>query len=149
MKSSGSKKAMMAERRPPPEAESVSAHAMHAEEQSDELPPAASLLFAPIDKRAFGVAIGVVTGLMVFAVTVFDLLFHSPPSYGLQLLHQYFAGYWVTWPGAFIGLAWGFFVGFCAGWFLAFTRNLVLAISLFVLQTRAELDETRDFLDHI
>ena len=122
---------------------------MRAEEQSDELPPAASLLFAPIDKRAFGAAIGVALGLVIFVVTAFDLTFHSSPSTGLQLLNQYFAGYRVTWAGAFIGLAWGFAVGFCAGWLLAFTRNLVLAISLFVLQTRAELDETRDFLDHI
>jgi hypothetical protein len=107
------------------------------------------LLFAPLDKRAFGVAIGVAVGLVIFALTAVDLTFHSSPWPGLSLLNQYFAGYSVTWAGAFIGLAWGFGVGFCAGWFLAFVRNLVLAISLFVLQTRAELGETRDFLDHI
>ena len=28
-------------------------------------------------------------------------------------------------------------------------RNLVLAISLFVIRTRAELAQTRDFLDHV
>ena len=42
-----------------------------------------------------------------------------------------------------------YFFGFCAGWFVAFVRNLVMAVSLFILQTRAELDDTRDFLDHI
>lgn len=115
----------------------------------DELPRAASLLFAPLDKRAFGVAIGVAVGLVVFGVTAIDLMLHSSPWEGLNLLNQYFAGYSVTWTGAFIGFVWGFAVGFCAGWFLAFMRNLVLAISLFILQTRAELDNTRDFLDHI
>lgn len=118
-------------------------------ELSERLPRSATLLFAPLDKRAFGVAIGVAVGLVIFSVTAIDLAFHSSPWPGLSLLNQYFAGYSVTWAGAFIGLAWGFAVGFCAGWFVAFVRNLVLAISLFVLQTRAELGETRDFLDHI
>ena len=118
-------------------------------EVTETLPRSATLLFAPLDKRAFGVAIGVAAGLVMFAVTAIDLTLHSPPRSGLAILNEYFAGYRVTWPGAFIGLAWGFAVGFCAGWFLALVRNLVLAISLFLLQTRAELDETRDFLDHI
>ena len=118
-------------------------------ELAETLPRSATLLFAPLDKRAFGVAIGVAAGLIIFAVTGIDLALHSSPWPGLSLLNQYFAGYSVTWPGALIGLAWGFAVGFCAGWFVAFVRNLVLAISLFVLQTRAELGETRDFLDHI
>jgi hypothetical protein len=65
------------------------------------------------------------------------------------LLSQYFAGYSVSFRGALIGLAWGMAVGFCAGWFVAFVRNFVLAVSLFLLRERAELDETRDFLDHI
>jgi hypothetical protein len=122
---------------------------LRSKEPAEELPRAATLLFAPLDKRAFGAAIGVATGLVVFLVTVLDLTLHSSPWEGLSLLNQYFAGYSVTWPGAFIGLAWGFAVGFCAGWFVAFMRNLVLAVSLFILQTRAELDDTRDFLDHI
>jgi hypothetical protein len=49
----------------------------------------------------------------------------------------------------FIGAVWGFGVSFIAGWFAAFCRNLALAISAFVIRTRAELDSTREFLDHI
>lgn len=116
--------------------------------QEDTLPPSATLLFAPVDKRAFGVAIGTVTGLGIFAVTAVDLL-RGRPWWGLWLLSQYFVGYSLTWKGALIGLLWGFAVGFCAGWFVAFIRNLALAISLFIIRTRAELDTTRDFLDHI
>ncbi len=118
-------------------------------EPTETVPGSAALLFAPRDKRAFGVAIGVAAGLVIFAVTVIDLSLRSSPWPGLALLNEYLAGYRVTWPGAFIGLAWGFAIGFCAGWFVAFVRNLVMAVSLFLLQTRAELDETRDFLDHI
>lgn len=117
-------------------------------EEEESLPPAATLLFAPVDKRAFGVAIGTVSGLGIFAITAIDLA-RGLPLRGLALLAQYFAGYDLTWEGALIGLLWGFAVGFCAGWFVAFARNLALAISLFILRTRAELDTTRDFLDHI
>lgn len=136
-------------RRPQRERLPVSVQPLRPQDSAEELPRAARLLFAPIDKRAFGAAIGVATGLVIFAATAVDLLVHSAPWLGLNLLDEYFAGYSVSWGGAVIGLAWGFAVGFCAGWFMAFMRNLVLAISLFVLQTRAELDETRDFLDHI
>lgn len=127
---------------------SPDASAMIEAPQEETLPPSATLLFAPLDKRAFGVAIGTVTGLGIFAVTAIDLL-RGKPWWALWLLAQYFVGYSLTWKGALIGLLWGFAVGFCAGWFVAFTRNLALAISLFIIRTRAELDTSRDFLDHI
>jgi hypothetical protein len=115
----------------------------------EELPRSASLLFAPLDKRAFGVAVGVAAGLVILGVTLLDVAVRSASVPGLALLNQYFAGYSVSVSGAVIGLVWGIAVGFCAGWFVAFVRNLVLAVSLFLLRERAELDETRDFLDHI
>ena len=118
-------------------------------ETLDQLPKSASLLFAPLDKLAFGIAIGTAVGLLIFGITLLDLLEGLQSVGGLSLLRQYFAGYSVSFVGALIGLAWGFAVGFCAGWFVAFIRNLVLAVSLFLLRERAELDETRDFLDHI
>ena len=118
-------------------------------ETVEALPRSATLLFAPLDKRAFGVAIGIASGLVLFAVTVVDLALLSSRWQGIKLLKEYFPGYTLSRQGAFIGLLWGFAVGFCAGWFVAFVRNLVMAISLFILQTRAELDDTRDFLDHI
>jgi hypothetical protein len=105
------------------------------------------LAFAPLDKRAFGVAIGVTAGLMFFLVTAVVLLRGTDP--GLYLLREYFYGYAVSWPGAFAGLFWGFVVGFVAGWFIAFCRNLALATSIFITRTRGELQATADFLDHI
>ena len=104
-----------------------------------EIPRTASFLFAPLDKHAFGVAFGLTGALSVAGVTILDLLL-AEPWRGLGLLRQYFAGYSVSWPGALIGGAWGFAVAFCAGWLLAFVRNLTLALSLFLLRSRSELD---------
>jgi len=106
------------------------------------------LAFAPLHKRAFGLAIGIVAGVLLFVVTVYQIL--VPPEGGsTALLSQYFQGYAVSWKGAFIGMAWGFGVGFVMGWFVAFVRNLFIATSVFITRTREELRATRDFLDHI
>ncbi len=114
----------------------------------DAIPPSSALLFAPVDKRAFGAAIGSVAALLTMAVTI-DTLLSSRPFGALNLLSNYFAGYSVSWPGVLIGAAWAFGVGFVTGWLLAFTRNLSLALSLFLLRSKADLNETSDFLDHI
>jgi hypothetical protein len=105
--------------------------------------------FLPLHKRAFGMATGTVAAVVVFLATAIYIMRGSPPEIRLALLSQYFAGYSATWLGAFIGAAWAGFVGFVMGWFLAFTRNLLLTVKLFVVRTRAELSQTRDFLDHI
>jgi hypothetical protein len=116
-----------------------------------EVPAALVLAFAPLHKRALGVAIGTAVGLLVFGITAVHLLRHPAPvdSLDLGLLREFFYGYSVTWRGAFIGLFWGWVMGFVAGWFVAFCRNLAIAISIFITRTRAELQATRDFLDHI
>ena len=82
-------------------------------------------------------------------LTAVHLLMTPAPTLDLSLLSQYFPGYTVSWTGALVGGAWAFVAGFCAGWFTAFVRNLVLAVSLFVMRSKAELAESRDFLDHI
>jgi hypothetical protein len=124
------------------------APAVAEQQQEETLPTSATLLFVPVDKRALGVAVGTVTGLGIFAATAI-LLLRGIPWRGPRLLSTYFIGYDLTWEGALIGMLWGFVVGFCAGWFVAFVRNLTLAISLFIIRTKAELETTRDFLDHI
>lgn len=107
------------------------------------------LAFAPVDKRAFGVAMGIAIALAMLLITVAGMALDPEGRLQLELLSQYFAGYGVTWPGALVGAAWGFFVGFIGGWFTAFVRNLAVAIWIFVVRARAELRATRDFLDHI
>lgn len=105
--------------------------------------------FAPLHKRAFGVATGVAGAIIVILLTIAGILLPGAREFPLGLLGQYFQGYSVTWPGVVIGGAWGFAVAFVAGWFAAFCRNLALAISAFMIRTKAELDSTREFLDHI
>jgi hypothetical protein len=113
------------------------------------LPRELLLAFSPVHKSAFGIAIATVSALLVFGVTALTLLQPSGSRIRLELLAVYFRGYSVSWVGALIGAGWAAVAGFVFGWFLAFCRNLVLAVSLFVIRTRAQLAETRDFLDHI
>ncbi len=137
---------------PPAEARANGRSAADAAEDDElaELPPRLLLVFAPLHKRALGLAFGSATALLVFGVTVLHLLFVRPrDALNLYLLREYFYGYTISWTGAFIGAWWGFFTGFVAGWFLAFGRNFALALSLFITRTRAELQQSRDFLDHI
>ncbi len=113
------------------------------------LPPRIAYLFAPIDKRALGVAVGTVAGFAVALLTAGHLIMHPTPSLQLSLLGHYFPGYDLSWPGVLIGFAWAFVAGFCGGWLVAFTRNLVIAGWLFLTRGREELATARDFLDHI
>jgi ABC-type Fe3+ transport system permease subunit len=110
---------------------------------------ALELAFAPLHKRAFGVALGSAAALAMVIVTVAVLVTDRAQEFPLGLLGQYFAGYTVSWPGVLVGAGWGFVVAFVAGWFFAFCRNAALAITAFAIRTRAELTQTRDFLDHI
>jgi hypothetical protein len=107
------------------------------------------LAFAPMHKAAFGMAIGLVGALVMALVTVAAILFERVGRFPLHYMAQFFYGYDVSWSGVAIGAGWAMLVGFVAGWFFAFCRNLVLAVSVFVIRTRAELAQTRDFLDHI
>jgi hypothetical protein len=115
----------------------------------DVLPPAVVLAFAPLHKRAFGIAIGLAIGLSLFLATAMLLLRAPEQGVGLSLLSQYFRGYSISWTGALVGFCWGFMVGFVGGWFVAFCRNLMIAFSIFVIRAKSELSQTRDFLDHI
>lgn len=107
------------------------------------------LAFAPLDKAALGIAVGVAVGLLIFAVTALKPWLDPEGHTSLLLLRQYFRGYDETLPGAFAGGAWGLFVGGVAGWFVAFVRNLVLAGWLLFVRARADIEASADFLDHI
>jgi hypothetical protein len=108
-----------------------------------------ALAFAPLHKAALGVAVGTAAACLVLAFTVFHLLVNPHWDGAPRLLGEYFYGYSASPRGLIVGPLWGFVVGFVMGWFVAFCRNLAMAISVFVLRTRAELAQTRDFLDHI
>ncbi len=128
-----------------------------------ELPPKLRPAFAPLDKRAFGLAVGAFFGGGVFLVTAYHLLLsevlieridvlagHEYSGSGLWLLENYFRGYSPeSWAGALIGGLWGAWSGFVTGWFLALCRNVLVATWLLVLRTRQNLAASRGFLDHI
>ena len=105
-------------------------------------------LFPRAHKSALGLAFGLICGLGLFGITALHVAtqVHGLP---LHLLGQYFHNYTVTWPGAFIGLAWGFGVGFIAGWLLGFVHNFTVGFWLFIVRTKQDLKQTRNFLDHI
>jgi hypothetical protein len=113
------------------------------------MPDALSLAFAPLHKRAFGVAVAATVAAAVFVVTAVAVVRGTAFTLPLGLLAQYFPGYAVSWGGAVIGAVWAGMIGYVAGWLLALARNTILAIMLFTIRTRAELATTRDFLDHI
>ena len=105
--------------------------------------------FSPLHKRCLGIAMGLVTSILVAGITLVHMLRSPQEPYPLVLLQQYFIGYDVTILGALIGAAWGFWVGFVLGWFFAFARNLVLALASIFFRARAELAQSRGFLDQI
>jgi hypothetical protein len=108
----------------------------------------AGLAFAPIHKRALGTAVGLVAAVSVFVVTVWSMAMPDPPAL-IYLLRYLLPGHDVSWSGAVIGALSAGFAFFVAAWFLAFCRNFVLAASIWLVRTRNELEQTRDFLDHI
>lgn len=115
----------------------------------DEVPEELLLAFAPIHKRAFGLAVGTALGGLIALATIVATLFPEGRADGLALLSQYFVGYTVSWTGALVGFAWAGFVGFVVGWFTAFCRNLMIAVQIWYGRTKQELRATHDFLDHI
>jgi hypothetical protein len=119
---------------------------------TDDLTAADQLIikaFAKLDKLALGIAIGTVTGLIIFAATAF-LIIKGGNTVGqnLSLLNQYFIGYSVTWVGSIIGLLYGFLSGFILGWTAAFLRNLSLTIYIRLAKLNANFSSVQDFMDN-
>ncbi len=115
----------------------------------DELRATIAIAFARVHKAAFGIAIGVAGALVMGVATLMVLVSPTARNFPLGLLGHYFAGYSVSWTGMAIGMAWAFAVSFVGGWFLAFTRNFLLGLMAFTIRTRAEMQQSRTFLDHI
>ena len=115
-----------------------------------KLPDPVLLAFAPLHRSALGFATGVITGGGLFLMTMVLVAKGGYPiGPTLGLLRNYFFGYSVTFPGAWIGLAWGFVAGFILGWGVAFIHNAVIWLWLVVVRSRAEMDQYGDFLDHM
>ena len=110
------------------------------------VPPLTSL--KRVHKTALGFAVGTMAGGGLFVLTAIHVVL-KVNGLPLWLIPQYFAGYEVSWRGAFIGLAWGFAVGFIGGWLLAFVHNFTMSFWVFLVRTKNDLKRTRNFLDHL
>jgi hypothetical protein len=117
--------------------------------EPDAIEAELELAFTPLHKRCLGLAVGGAAALVAALATVLHILRSPDDPFPLVLLAQYMPGYAVTWAGVFVGAAWGFFSGFVIGWFFAFARNAVMAITKVVLHARAEMAESRGFLEHL
>ncbi|MCL4523062.1 MAG: hypothetical protein M1453_09150 [Acidobacteria bacterium] len=123
---------------------------MAEDQPKEQLPSPLLLAFAPMHRTAMGAAFGVVLGGLLFLMTMALVVKGGyPVGPTLSLLGQFFFGYTVTFPGAFVGLFWGWSVGFLLGWGFAVVRNLIVWSWLVLIRSRAEMEEYGDFLDHM
>lgn len=96
--------------------------------------------FMKLDPLAFGLAIGVISGVLLSLITLFVVVNNlNPVMRYMLLLGQYFPGYTVTTLGSILGLFYGFLIGFLGGWGFSTLRNLSVKIYASVLRRRAEI----------
>jgi protoporphyrinogen oxidase len=111
---------------------------------------ALATLLARLDPVALGVAVGAVTGGLLFLATLL-LVARGGELVGpnLGLLSQYFPGYDVTLAGSLAGLAYGCATGFTTGWAFAHLRNRVTYAYVESLRRRSRRAYLKRFLDDV
>ena len=75
-----------------------------------------------LNVKSFGLACGTIFGVALFLVTILFII-GGLAGNTLVKLHNIFIGYAITWPGAFIGLVWGFVTAFIGGAVFAWLYN--------------------------
>ncbi len=106
--------------------------------------------FSRLDPVAFGLAVGMVTGVIFFLLTAIILLKgESAIAPKLSLLSHYFWGYETNWTGAILGMIEGGFGGFLFGSFAAKLRNLVTSLYTSLIRHQKEVETNRDILDKV
>lgn len=121
-----------------------------AQERAAALDQAIIRAFARLDKFAFAVSIGTVSGLAVFLATII-LILKGGQIVGptLSLLGQYFAGYAVTPAGALVGFGYAFLWGFIIGWLFAYLRNFAAGLYIYRVSKERDLSAFKNFIDYI
>jgi len=105
--------------------------------------------FARMDKLAFASATGIISGIGLFLATLFLVIKRGDVTGpNLALISQYFVGYSVSFPGAFVGMAYASFWGFIYGWLFAYLRNFSIALFIYSVKKKSEILSYRDLLDH-
>ena len=74
-----------------------------------------------LNKKAFGLAAGILWGAGVLLATILAMIVGGGEH--LALLSKFYIGYNVSSVGAVAGLVWGFVDGFIGGWLLAWIYN--------------------------
>jgi hypothetical protein len=92
-------------------------------------PEEVSQTLAQIKADALALVCGLIGGVGLFIMTAW-LVIKDGQQAGqhLQLLSNYFVGYSVTWPGAFIGLLYGALTGGVVGWAVSVIYNKVATL---------------------
>ncbi len=107
-------------------------------------------VFLRLDRVAFGLSLGIVTGTLLFLTTLaFVLKGGNVTGPHVHLLSQYFPGYMVTVLGSLLGLAYGFASGFLGGWLFAFVRNAAMFLYTAFVHRRGELHILRKILEYV
>lgn len=119
-------------------------------EEMEVIQAAIQRVFAKLDRRAFGLSLGTVTGLLLFIVTL-ALVLKGGDVVGpnLGLLREFFPGYTVSSVGALLGLMYGFVAGFLIGWSIALLRNMTVFVTVAFLHRGAEMTALRKVLEFI
>lgn len=109
-----------------------------------------SRTFSKLDQMAFGTAVGIVVGVVLFLATA-ALVLKGGQVVGprLQLLNQYFPGYRVSLFGGLVGLGYGFLSGFLVAWGFAFLRNVAVLLSMAIIHRRARFSLLRRLLEEL
>jgi hypothetical protein len=79
------------------------------------------VLLVKLNAKAFGLACGILWGLVIFVATFWVMIKGGGNT--LALLQQFYFGYKISVLGAFIGLVWGFIDGFIGGYLFSWLYN--------------------------
>ncbi len=116
---------------------------------TEVLRDAVARAFPRLDRTAFGVALGTLSGAIIFLATLM-LVVKGGDVVGpnLALLNQFFPGYRVSLSGSILGLVYGFASGFGAGWGFAFLRNVTMFAYMAFQRRSAERQLMRNLLEY-
>lgn len=107
-------------------------------------------VFARLDPVALGIAVGTVSGLVLFMMTAL-LVIKGGPVVGptLSLLGHFLYGFEVTWSGALVGFLEGGLGGFAIGYLGASFRNWGMKAYAQFIRWREEAARRRNLLDKV
>ncbi len=107
-------------------------------------------VFARLDPVALGTALGIVSGALLFLITIATRLRSESADIALlSLLSNYLVGYEVSWAGALIGLLEAVAIGYSIGFTIAGLRNFGMSAYAYLLKRRSAQQSPRDFLDQV